>query len=77
MGNLPTKKDIEKRAYEIYQARGCQGGGELQDWLAAEKELGQEYASAQKRRPEASLASTPRSIPESRPEPRPRAQHSN
>lgn len=35
----PTHKDIELRAYEIYLQRRGEDGNELNDWLAAEKEL--------------------------------------
>lgn len=28
---------IQKKAYELYQKRGCQGGNEFKDWLEAEK----------------------------------------
>lgn len=34
-----TQKEIELRAYEIYLQRGGENGNELDDWLAAEKEL--------------------------------------
>jgi hypothetical protein len=30
---------IEKRAYEIYQARGGRHGADQQDWLEAEREV--------------------------------------
>jgi type II secretory pathway predicted ATPase ExeA len=36
---LPTRQQIERRAYEIYAERGCQNGNGLADWLTAEKEL--------------------------------------
>lgn len=36
---LPTREQIERRARQIYAERGGQGGSELADWLAAEKEL--------------------------------------
>jgi hypothetical protein len=36
---VPTQKEIELRAYEIYLKGGGENGNELQDWLAAEKEL--------------------------------------
>lgn len=36
---VPTQEEIELRAYEIYSKRGGVNGGELDDWLAAEKEL--------------------------------------
>ena len=36
---LPTKHQIELRAYELYGQRGRKEGHELDDWIAAEKEL--------------------------------------
>jgi hypothetical protein len=36
---MPTQKEIELRAYEIYLQRGGEDGNELNDWIAAEKEL--------------------------------------
>jgi hypothetical protein len=36
---LPTHEEIALRAFEIYMKRGGGNGGELDDWLAAEKEL--------------------------------------
>ena len=36
---LPTKEQIEKRAYELYLARGCEPGKAVDDWLSAEREL--------------------------------------
>ena len=30
---------VAQRAYEIYLARGCQEGQDLDDWLCAEREL--------------------------------------
>jgi hypothetical protein len=30
---------IERRAYELYLARGCAHGHDLEDWLQAEREL--------------------------------------
>lgn len=35
----PTKRQIEVRAYELYLQRGCENGHDVEDWLAAEKEL--------------------------------------
>jgi hypothetical protein len=32
-------QEIRRRAYEIYLERGGQPGGELDDWLQAEREL--------------------------------------
>jgi len=28
---------VQKKAYEIYEKRGCQPGNDLEDWLNAEK----------------------------------------
>lgn len=41
------KEQIEKRAYELYLECGCDGGHDLEHWLAAEEELRQ--AKADKR----------------------------
>ncbi len=38
---LPTTEQIAQRAYELYRARGGDEGHDLEDWLAAEKELTQ------------------------------------
>lgn len=35
----PTQEEIERRAYEIFVARGSVHGGDLDDWLQAEREL--------------------------------------
>ena len=35
----PTSEQIQRRAYEIYEARGREAGHELDDWLLAEYEL--------------------------------------
>jgi type II secretory pathway predicted ATPase ExeA len=37
--NRPTREQIEQRAHQRYLERGCRSGDELEDWLAAEKEL--------------------------------------
>ena len=39
MEKVPTREEIELRAYEIYLKRGGKEGDALDDWLAAEKEL--------------------------------------
>ena len=36
---IPSREDIARRAFQLYMARGCQHGQDLDDWLAAEKEL--------------------------------------
>jgi hypothetical protein len=35
----PSRDEIERRAHEIYVARGQTGGREMEDWLQAEREL--------------------------------------
>lgn len=35
----PGREDIERRAYELYLARGKADGDALEDWLQAEQEL--------------------------------------
>ncbi len=35
----PTFFEIQKRAYEIYLARGCVPGHDKDDWFQAEREL--------------------------------------
>ena len=39
IGKVPTREEIELRAYEIYLERGGKEGNAFDDWLAAEKEL--------------------------------------
>jgi hypothetical protein len=39
VGNSARDEEIKRRAYEIYLARDGQPGGELDDWLQAEREL--------------------------------------
>ena len=34
-----TDNDIARRAYELYLQRGGEHGGDLDDWLRAEREL--------------------------------------
>jgi DNA-binding NarL/FixJ family response regulator len=35
----PTREQIQQRAYELFIERGCEQGRDIDDWLAAEKEL--------------------------------------
>ena len=37
----PTRDDVARRAYELFQARGGEPGHELENWFEAERELGQ------------------------------------
>ena len=42
----PTHEQIQRRAYEIFQARGDAPGTDLSDWLQAERELKIELGEA-------------------------------
>lgn len=33
------EEEVRRRAYEIYEERGRQDGGEVEDWIRAEQEL--------------------------------------
>lgn len=48
--SVPTRDQIEVRAYEIYLQRGGADGNDVQDWLQAESEL---LAGAEKNSPQA------------------------
>jgi hypothetical protein len=37
----PSPEAIAKEAYALYEARGCQDGWDVEDWLAAEESLRQ------------------------------------
>jgi hypothetical protein len=41
---INLEDEIRRRAYEIYQERGCTPGDEHEDWLAAEREIRARYA---------------------------------
>jgi hypothetical protein len=43
---LPTKEQIEARAYELYLKGGRKDGQDVEDWVTAEKELTQEQIQA-------------------------------
>ena len=34
-----TNSDVARRAYDLYLARGCEHGHDVDDWLQAEREL--------------------------------------
>jgi hypothetical protein len=38
-GSSPSLEQIQRRAYELFMARGATHGCDLADWLAAEREL--------------------------------------
>ena len=35
----PTKGDVARRAYQLYEARGREDGRDVEDWLRAEEEI--------------------------------------
>lgn len=35
----PSYEEIQQRAYELFLERGCEHGGDAEDWFAAEQEL--------------------------------------
>jgi hypothetical protein len=37
--STPSREDVARRAYELFEARGAQPGWDLDDWLQAEREL--------------------------------------
>jgi hypothetical protein len=41
-GNSPAREDIERRAYELFIARGAIHGNDLADWFRAEQEFGKQ-----------------------------------
>jgi hypothetical protein len=41
-----TDSDIARRAYDLYVARGCENGYDVDDWLRAERELRGTMSSA-------------------------------
>lgn len=38
----PTKEEIRRRAYSVYEARGRRHGHDFDDWITAERELAQQ-----------------------------------
>ena len=34
-----TREKIEKRAYQLFEERGCRDGHALEDWMDAERDL--------------------------------------
>ncbi|HTZ75224.1 MAG TPA: DUF2934 domain-containing protein [Candidatus Aquilonibacter sp.] len=42
MSDIPNNEQIQARAYELYLERGGEDGHDVDDWLAAEKELTQQ-----------------------------------
>ncbi|MGH9727448.1 MAG: DUF2934 domain-containing protein [Candidatus Acidiferrales bacterium] len=44
--DVPTRDQIELRAYELYIQRGGEDGRDLEDWFAAERELRNQHSSS-------------------------------
>jgi hypothetical protein len=42
----PTREQIERRAYELYLARGAADGQDIEDWLHAERDLREAHTTA-------------------------------
>ena len=42
---IPRHEAIERLAYKLYEERGCAPGGEIEDWLAAEREIDALFAN--------------------------------
>jgi hypothetical protein len=42
----PAEEQISRRAYEMYVGRGSWDGNDIGDWLAAERELSEQYSSS-------------------------------
>ena len=45
VGREERRRLIQQKAYEIYLSRGASGGGEVEDWLAAEKVVDAELSA--------------------------------
>jgi hypothetical protein len=43
--DVPTRDQIQIRAYELYLKRGGEDGRDVDDWLAAETELRNQHSS--------------------------------
>ncbi len=44
--DVPTRDQIQLRAYELYLKRGGEDGRAVEDWLAAETELRNQHSSS-------------------------------
>jgi Protein of unknown function (DUF2934) len=44
---INLEEEIRRRAYELYEQRGCEPGREHEDWLVAERELLSRYSQQQ------------------------------
>ena len=60
----PAQEEIAQRAYEFYLARGCQPGLDVDDWLAADKELSSDGVLSELRIDVTPESESERSVPE-------------
>lgn len=44
--DVPTRDQIQLRAYELYLKRGGEDGRDVEDWLTAEAELRNQHSSS-------------------------------
>jgi len=44
--DVPTRDQIQLRAYKLYLRRGGEDGRDVEDWLAAEAELRNQHSSS-------------------------------
>jgi hypothetical protein len=51
MARTPNREEIERKAYEIYEQRGCEDGHADEHWFAAEQELAEQSAEGDPQRP--------------------------
>ena len=58
--HLRVQMQIERRAYELWRARGCRQDGVLDNWLQAEGEVLEEFIAAYRNRQRP--LSTPRKL---------------
>lgn len=43
--NAMSAEQVARRAYEIWQAKGCPHGQDVENWLQAERELNQQSSA--------------------------------
>ena len=63
VGREERQRLIQQKAYEIYLSRGCSGGREVEDWLAAEKAVEAELSGGVRETREPRKEIGPRPIP--------------
>lgn len=50
VSRTPSREEIERKAYEIYEQRGCEDGHADEHWLEAERELNSRLANEEQER---------------------------